>query len=88
MSDVGLGFDYQFNAIENGDNELFRAYKEMFEISIAQAKGGLRAVLTLYVPFADWIFVSKKLLYSQHLCKLIICVSLIRSLALFNGVGE
>ena len=61
-SDVGLGFDYQFNAIENGDNELFRAYKEMFEISIAQAKGGLRAVLTLYVPFADWIFVSKKVI--------------------------
>lgn len=54
-----LGFDYQFNAIENGDNELFRAYKDMFEISIAQARGGLRSVLTLYVPFADWIFVSQ-----------------------------
>ena len=61
---MGLGFDYQFNAIENGDNELFRAYKEMFEISIAQAKGGLRAVLTLYVPFADWIFVSQTAILS------------------------
>ncbi|CAL1713683.1 unnamed protein product [Somion occarium] len=50
------GFDYQFNAIENGDNELLRAYKDMFEIGISQQSGGWRSAFIVYVPYHDYLF--------------------------------
>ena len=57
-SDMWLGFDYQFNAIGNGDNELLRAYKEMFEVGISQQNGNIRMVLSLYFPFLRPFLVS------------------------------
>ncbi|TCD65273.1 hypothetical protein EIP91_002834 [Steccherinum ochraceum] len=44
------GFDYELNAIDNGDNELLKAYKEMFEVGISQSGSTLRMMLFLYFP--------------------------------------
>ncbi|KAL4249351.1 cytochrome P450 family protein [Abortiporus biennis] len=44
------GFDYDFNAIGHSDDELYHAYKEMFEAGIAQQKDNLRVTLGVYVP--------------------------------------
>jgi cytochrome P450 len=47
---IGLaGFDYHFNAIQNEDNELFNAYRDMFEIAISQP-WTLRRVISTYFP--------------------------------------
>ncbi|KAH6914090.1 cytochrome-450 hydroxylase [Coprinopsis sp. MPI-PUGE-AT-0042] len=49
---IGIaGFDYNFNAIEDETNELFNAYKDMFEIGISQSD----MVTTLIAIFAPWI---------------------------------
>ncbi|PIL35085.1 cytochrome P450 [Ganoderma sinense ZZ0214-1] len=51
---IGLaGFDYQFNAIQDESNELFTAYKEMFEIAVSQQGGGLWELLIVYLPILD-----------------------------------
>lgn len=42
-------FDYHFNAIQNEDNELFNAYKDMFEIAVSQNQSLWRLFLD-YVP--------------------------------------
>ncbi|KAF9478642.1 cytochrome-450 hydroxylase [Pholiota conissans] len=48
---IGLaGFDYSFNAIENESNELFCAYKEMFEVAISQSNP-MRTIFRIYMPF-------------------------------------
>ena len=51
------GFDYHFNAIQNEDNELFNAYKDMFEVSISQTRK-LRKALDYYSPIFARFFVS------------------------------
>ncbi|TFY74251.1 hypothetical protein EWM64_g9761 [Hericium alpestre] len=53
------GFDYQFNAIQNEDNELFCAYKDMFEVAVSQGQS-LKAVLGLYFPIFDRLFPDKR----------------------------
>ncbi|RPD56633.1 cytochrome-450 hydroxylase [Lentinus tigrinus ALCF2SS1-7] len=51
---IGLaGFDYQFNAIHDESNELFMAYKEMFEIAVSQQGGGLWELAIVYAPILD-----------------------------------
>lgn len=50
------GFDYEFNAIQNEDNELLRAYVDMFETAVSKQKAGLRSVLVMYLPIIDKIF--------------------------------
>ncbi|KAF8906588.1 cytochrome P450 [Gymnopilus junonius] len=53
---IGLaGFDYNFNSIEDESNELFCAYKEMFEVAISQSPP-IRTVLRIYAPFLDSLF--------------------------------
>jgi hypothetical protein len=52
------GFDYHFNAIQNENNELFNAYKDMFEDAMSQSQGGLSVMLRLYFPILDTLFVS------------------------------
>ena len=52
-----LGFDYQFNAIQNENNELFNAYKDMFEIAVSQP-GMIRKAIGTYVPILERVFVS------------------------------
>jgi hypothetical protein len=50
------GFDYHFNAIQNEDNELFNAYKNMFEIALSQSQN-LRKALNAYFPILERFFV-------------------------------
>jgi hypothetical protein len=55
-----LGFDYEFHAIQNESNELFSAYKEMFEIAISQGDG-LSTFVSIYAPWVYKLFVSWRL---------------------------
>lgn len=53
---IGLaGFDYNFNAIQDESNELFRAYKDMFEVAISQGRL-MRTIISIYAPFVNQIF--------------------------------
>ncbi|KAF8639311.1 hypothetical protein AX17_001592 [Amanita inopinata Kibby_2008] len=48
---IGIaGFDYNFNAIQDDSNELFAAYKEMFECSISQGRV-IRTLFSIYLPW-------------------------------------
>lgn len=50
------GFDYEFNAIQNDDNELLKAYVEMFEVAVSRQSGGWRPIITAYLPWLDKLF--------------------------------
>ncbi|KIJ67836.1 hypothetical protein HYDPIDRAFT_173589 [Hydnomerulius pinastri MD-312] len=57
---IGLaGFDYRFNAIQNESDELFSAYKEMFEIAVSQGDG-FRTVLGIYFPLLNVLFPDRR----------------------------
>lgn len=56
LTDAFAGFDYNFNAIQNETNELFNAYKDMFEIVISQGSGLATAIL-IYAPWLYKFFV-------------------------------
>ncbi|KAJ8583795.1 cytochrome-450 hydroxylase [Rhizopogon salebrosus TDB-379] len=65
---IGLaGFDYHFNAIQNESDELFAAYKEMFEIAVSQGDG-VRTVLGIYFPFLNTLFPDKRV-KTVHRCQ-------------------
>jgi hypothetical protein len=51
------GFDYSFNAVHDETNELFVAYKDMFEVAISQGRP-YRTLLLVYFPFISNLFVS------------------------------
>ena len=53
---LSSGFDYHFNAIQNEDNELFKAYKDMFEFAISQPNVTRSAIYT-YAPILIRFFV-------------------------------
>ncbi|KAF7983790.1 hypothetical protein HWV62_19013 [Athelia sp. TMB] len=56
---IGLaGFDYRFNAIQGDSNELFCAYKDMFEVAISQGQG-LRCIANVYFPILETIWPDK-----------------------------
>ncbi|KZT11803.1 cytochrome P450 [Laetiporus sulphureus 93-53] len=59
------GFDYKFNAIQDETNELFSAYKEMFEIGVSQQEGSFRGLVTLHFPFINTLFPDKAALTVQ-----------------------
>lgn len=65
QSNRPAGFDYHFNAIQNESDELFSAYKEMFEIAQGSA---IRTVLGIYFPFLDVLFVSIGTAQFQSVC--------------------
>jgi hypothetical protein len=50
------GFDYRFNAIENEHNELFTAYKNMFEVVLSPSRV-LRHTINSYFPIFERYFV-------------------------------
>ncbi|KAF9778030.1 cytochrome P450 [Thelephora terrestris] len=50
------GFDYDFNSIKNDTNELFCAYREMFELSISQNQNVMRQLLSIYFPIVNVLF--------------------------------
>lgn len=52
------GFDYSFNSIQDETNELFIAYKDMFEVAISQG-GPFRTLLSIYLPRINKLFVSE-----------------------------
>lgn len=53
---IGLaGFDYNFNAIQDETNELFCAYREMFEVAISQGRL-FRTMMDIYLPFLSPYF--------------------------------
>ena len=52
------GFDYDFNSIEDDTNELFCAYREMFELAISQQDKPMRQLLGIYFPIVNVLFVS------------------------------
>ncbi|KAF8556350.1 cytochrome P450 [Imleria badia] len=57
---IGLaGFDYHFNAIQNESDELFCAYKEMFEIALGQ-NSGFRTILGIYFPILNVLFPNEE----------------------------
>lgn len=53
---LSSGFDYHFNAIQNENNELFAAYKNMFEMAISQSQSLRQAIIT-YFPIYEHFFV-------------------------------
>lgn len=54
---IGLaGFDYNFSAIQHERNDLFLAYKDMFEIAVSRG-GGLWDIAIIYMPWLESIFV-------------------------------
>jgi cytochrome P450 len=53
------GFDYDFNSIEDDTNELFCAYREMFELAISQQTSPMRHLLGIYFPIINVLFVSE-----------------------------
>ncbi|KAA1472890.1 cytochrome P450 [Dentipellis sp. KUC8613] len=58
---IGIaGFDYQFNAIHNEDNELFCAYKDMFEVAVSQGQSMIKSVLGIYFPIINKIFPDER----------------------------
>lgn len=48
-----IGFDYDFHAMQDDTNELFSAYKEMFDISASQT----RLIRTLISTYFSWVTV-------------------------------
>jgi hypothetical protein len=59
FADIGQGFDYHFNAISDETNELFCAYKEMFEIAFSRGQS-LRDILGIYFPIIKTLCVSSQ----------------------------
>ncbi|KAI0063640.1 cytochrome P450 [Artomyces pyxidatus] len=54
-----LALDYQFNAIQNESNELFCAYKDMFETAVSQS-GTILSMISIYFPLWDKIFPTER----------------------------
>ncbi|KII92075.1 hypothetical protein PLICRDRAFT_36852 [Plicaturopsis crispa FD-325 SS-3] len=53
---IGLaGFDYDFSALHDESNELFAAYKEMFEVAVSRNQG-LRTIVGIYCPWVNALF--------------------------------
>lgn len=52
------GFDYAFNAIQKEDNEVYLAYKDMFELSLGKDAHSIRFLLGIWYPWIDKIWVS------------------------------
>ncbi|KAF7361970.1 Cytochrome-450 hydroxylase [Mycena venus] len=56
---IGLaGFEYSFNSIQDETNELFVAYKDMFEVAISQGTM-FRTLLSIYLPTINQLFPDK-----------------------------
>ena len=58
------GFDYNFEAIKGESNELFGAYKEMFEVVISQGHP-IRTLLRIYAPFMCALLASFFFFFSR-----------------------
>jgi hypothetical protein len=54
------GFDYDFSAIQNEKNELFSAYKDMFEVAVSRGES-LWDIAIIYLPWLEKILVNNTL---------------------------
>ncbi|KAG6813306.1 hypothetical protein H0H92_012119 [Tricholoma furcatifolium] len=61
------GFGYEFNAIKDESNELFCAYKEMFEVAISQGSS-TRTLLNIYFPSISRLF-PDKIIHTVERCQ-------------------
>ncbi|KAF7358644.1 Leukotriene-B(4) omega-hydroxylase 2 [Mycena sanguinolenta] len=52
------GFDYNFNSIEDETNEVFIAYRDMFEVAVSQSPR-FRSLLLMYLPTINRLFPDK-----------------------------
>jgi hypothetical protein len=52
-----IGFDYNFNSVQDETNELLIAYKDMFEVAISQSTM-FRKLLSIYLPTINQLFVG------------------------------
>ncbi|KAG8985224.1 hypothetical protein FRB94_006018 [Tulasnella sp. JGI-2019a] len=50
---AAAGFDFHLGAIQNEDNEVYQAYKQMFEATINKGQT-FRGFLEIYMPWLDW----------------------------------
>ena len=66
------GFDYNFNSIEDDTDELFRAYREMFELAVSQQHNTMRQLLGIYFPTINVLFVSEH--HQMAVCLILIGV--------------
>ncbi|KAJ6474217.1 cytochrome-450 hydroxylase [Mycena sanguinolenta] len=56
---MGLaGFDYSFNSIQDETNEVFIAYRDMFEVAVSQGTM-FRSLLSIYLPTINQLFPDK-----------------------------
>ena len=55
--DANSGFDYEFNAIQDEKNEVYLAYKDMFDVGVNQGQD-LKAIFCVYFPIFTPILVS------------------------------
>jgi cytochrome P450 len=54
---IGLaGFDYNFRCLQDETEEVYLAYRKMF--NVADKGPGLKGLVQLYLPFVEKIFVS------------------------------
>lgn len=54
---IGLaGFDYNFHCLKDETEEVYLAYRKMF--NVADKGPGLKGLVQLYLPFVEKIFVS------------------------------
>jgi cytochrome P450 len=54
---IGLaGFDYNFHSLKDETEEVYLAYRKMF--NVADKGPGLKGLVQLYLPFVEKIFVS------------------------------
>lgn len=51
-----IGFDYSFNSIQDESNELFCAYRDMFNLALSQAQA-VKSILAIWFPWIYWFFV-------------------------------
>lgn len=56
LTNVYAGFDYNFNSIQDESNELFCAYRDMFNLALSQAQA-VKSILAIWFPWIYWFFV-------------------------------
>ncbi|EJD52728.1 cytochrome-450 hydroxylase [Auricularia subglabra TFB-10046 SS5] len=63
---IGLsGFNYDFGAIQDESNEVYRAYKDMFEVAINGGQS-MKSIAAIYLPIIDWLFPDRRTRVVAH----------------------
>ncbi|KAI0797949.1 cytochrome P450 [Abortiporus biennis] len=54
------GFDYEFNAVDGSEDELYLAYNRMFEVGVTRHSVNLWGALILQFPFLSYIYTDER----------------------------